>query len=100
MAKIQILEISFFLGIPIEIMPTVVDDAGDHFGATSIELFGAEIPIKCVIADQSASVFGLGCFQPGQLKMSLGSGSFLDANTGKDIHASIKGLVKRLFHEY
>ena len=25
--------------------------------------------------------------------MSLGSGSFLDVNTGKDIHASMKGLV-------
>ena len=29
----------------------------------------------------------------GQLKMSLGSGSFLDVNTGQDIHASIRGLV-------
>ena len=25
--------------------------------------------------------------------MSLGSGSFLDFNTGQDIHASIRGLV-------
>ena len=25
--------------------------------------------------------------------MSLGSGSFLDVNTGQDIHASIRGLV-------
>ena len=29
----------------------------------------------------------------GQLKMSLGSGSFLDVNTGQDVHASIRGLV-------
>ena len=29
----------------------------------------------------------------GQLKISLGSGSFLDVNTGKDVHASMQGLV-------
>ena len=80
-------------GIPYEIMPEVVDDAGDHFGTISKTFLGAEIPIKCVMADQSASVFGLGCFKNGQLKMSLGSGSFLDFNTGKDVHASMKGLV-------
>jgi glycerol kinase len=27
------------------------------------------------------------------MKMTLGSGSFLDVNTGRDIHASMKGLV-------
>ena len=74
-------------------MPEVVDDAGDHFGTISKTILGAEIPIKCIMADQSASVFGLGCFKNGQLKMSLGSGSFLDFNTGKDVHASMKGLV-------
>ena len=45
------------------------------------------------MADQSASVFGQGCFHAGQMKISLGTGSFLDVNTGTDIHASMKGLV-------
>ena len=80
-------------GIPYEIMPEVVDDAGDHFGTMSKTVLGSEIPIKCIMADQSASVFGQGCFKSGQLKMSLGSGSFLDFNTGMDVHASMKGLV-------
>ena len=80
-------------GIPYEIMPQVVDDAGDHFGCISKDILGVEVPIKCIMADQSASVFGQGCLKPGQLKMSLGSGSFLDFNTGLDIHASMKGLV-------
>ena len=74
-------------------MPEVVDDAGDHFGTMSKTILGSEIPIKCIMADQSASVFGQGCFKSGQLKMSLGSGSFLDFNTGMDVHASMKGLV-------
>jgi putative glycerol kinase 5 len=80
-------------GIPLHIMPKVVDDAGDHFGSIDANILGAEIAIKAVMADQSASVYGQCCFHPGQTKMSLGSGSFLDVNTGKDIHASMKGLV-------
>ena len=80
-------------GIPIHIMPDVVDDAGTHFGSVDKSIFGAEVAIRSVMADQSASVFGHGCFKQGQMKISLGSGSFLDVNTGRDIHASMKGLV-------
>ena len=89
--------IPLMFGIPNEIMPKVVDDAGDHFGSTKLDIFGVEIPIRCIMADQSASVYGLGCILPNQIKMSLGSGSFLDVNTGPDIHASMKGLVKTFF---
>ena len=59
------------LGIPKNIMPKVVDDSGDHFGFISGKLFGEnenlQVPISCVMADQSASVFGQGCFHPGTL---------------------------------
>ena len=59
------------LGIPKNIMPKVVDDSGDHFGFISGKLFGenenVQVPISCVMADQSASVFGQGCFHPGTL---------------------------------
>jgi len=85
--------IPLVFGIPNEIMPKVVDDAGDHFGSTKLDIFDVEIPIRCIMADQSASVYGLGCLLPNQIKMSLGSGSFLDVNTGPEIHASMKGLV-------
>ena len=51
-------------------MPKVVDDSGDHFGFISGKLFGenedVQVPIACVMADQSASVFGQGCFHPGK----------------------------------
>ena len=80
-------------GIPTHIMPEVVDDAGDHFGVTASDILGSEVPMSAVMADQSASMFGLGCFQQGQIKMSLGTGSFLDVNTGRDVHASMKGLA-------
>ena len=46
--------------IPISMMPRIVDSCGDHFGSTKQGLFGSSIPIKVVMADQSASVFGSG----------------------------------------
>lgn len=75
-------------------MPPVVDSAGDHFGSTHPDILGSSVPIRSVMADQSAAVFGSGCFYRGDTKMTLGTGSFLDTNTGRQPHASINGLVK------
>ena len=41
-------------------MPRIVSSCGDHFGSTSADLLGISIPIRAVLADQSASVFGSG----------------------------------------
>lgn len=43
------------------------------------------------MADQAASLFGSGCFKPGDLKVTMGTGSFMNVNTGKEPHASITG---------
>ena len=63
-------------GIPLSIMPEVVDSAGDHFGhLDASEILGldpARIPISAVMADQSAAVFGSGCFDTGDTKITLG----------------------------
>ncbi|TRY74858.1 hypothetical protein TCAL_11213 [Tigriopus californicus] len=80
-------------GIPQNIMPEVVDTAGSHFGAVDPSIFGSSIPIRSIMADQSAAAFGSGCFQLGDAKMTLGTGSFLDVNSGQKPHASINGLV-------
>ncbi|XP_046823366.1 putative glycerol kinase 5 isoform X2 [Vespa crabro] len=44
------------------------------------------------MADQSASLFGSGCFQPGDMKITMGTGTFLNVNTGTKPHVSINGL--------
>ena len=51
-------------------MPTVVDSAGPQFGSLGADIFGAEVPIAAVMADQSAAVFGSGCFNKGDTKVS------------------------------
>ncbi|XP_076173094.1 glycerol kinase 5 isoform X2 [Ptiloglossa arizonensis] len=79
------------LKLPYSIFPEVVDTTGD-FGMTPKEIFGVEVPILCSMADQSASLFGSGCTQPGDLKITMGTGTFLNVNTGTKAHASVTGL--------
>ncbi|XP_018403373.1 PREDICTED: putative glycerol kinase 5 [Cyphomyrmex costatus] len=77
--------------LPQNIFPKVVDTAG-YFGVTPKDIFGVEIPICCSMADQAASLFGSGCFNPGDFKITMGTGTFVNVNTGQSPHASIAGL--------
>ncbi|XP_011881033.1 PREDICTED: putative glycerol kinase 5 [Vollenhovia emeryi] len=79
------------LKLPRNIFPEVVDTA-DNFGVTPKNIFGVEIPICCSMADQAASLFGSGCFKPGDFKITMGTGTFVNVNTGQEPHASIAGL--------
>ncbi|CAO1315205.1 unnamed protein product [Diamesa tonsa] len=67
-------------GFDESMLPQVVDNSYD-FGYTAPTLFG--LPIKILmIADQSASLIGNGCFRNMEAKITLGTGSFLNINTG------------------
>lgn len=43
------------------------------------------------MADQSASLYGSGCFDPMDLKLTLGTGGFLNINTGSVVEAGNQG---------
>ena len=78
--------------IPMGILP-VVRETVDDFGVTSPEYFdGAAIPIGAVVGDQMASLFGHCCFEKGDVKISQGSGSFVDINMGYKPKLSRRGL--------
>ncbi|CAH2042421.1 unnamed protein product, partial [Iphiclides podalirius] len=79
-------------GIPMSALPQVVDTAGEHFTSTSPEIFGHAIPIRSCIADQTASMWGSCCFEAGDVKLTMGTGTFLNINTGPTPHASVSGL--------
>jgi glycerol kinase len=49
-----------------------------------------------VAGDQQAALFGQGCFEPGTLKVTFGTGSFLLLNTGGERRASPGGLLTTL----
>jgi glycerol kinase len=73
-----------------------VRDSSGVFGTTSKEWLGAELPIAGMAGDQQASLFGQGCFEPGSLKNTYGTGCFLLMNTGPAPRASETGLLTTL----
>lgn len=77
--------------LPSEIFPEVIDTNG-NFGFTDIKFFGTEIPIRCAMGDQMAALFGHCCFAAGDVKISQGSGSFVDLNVGSKAKISKRGL--------
>lgn len=80
-----------FLGVPLALFPKVRDDSGD-FGVTDPDVFGAEIPIAGAIGDQQAALFGQGCLEPGTIKCTIGTGTFVDMNIGPKVAMSKSGL--------
>ena len=54
--------------------------------------FGAAIPITGAIADQHAALFAQGCVEPGTVKCTHGTGTFLDMNIGPNLAVSKNGL--------
>lgn len=79
------------LNIPMEILPEIRDTSGD-FGSTDPTIFGASIPITAVVSDQTGALFGECCFEVGDIKCTMGTGTFIDLNCGNSPHASVAGL--------
>ncbi|KAG0707413.1 putative glycerol kinase 5 [Chionoecetes opilio] len=85
---------TFFLkvfGMPKSLFPELRDSVGD-WGTCSAKFFGVPIPITAVVSDQGASLFGSCGFERGDVKITLGTGAFLNVNTGNKAHTSVKGI--------
>ena len=80
-----------FLGVPLSMFPAVLDDSG-NFETTDPAVLGAAIPITGAIADQHAALFAQGCIEPGTVKCTHGTGTFLDMNVGPALAVGAAGL--------
>ncbi|MFL2733908.1 MAG: FGGY family carbohydrate kinase [Gammaproteobacteria bacterium] len=74
-----------------------VSKNGTSFGST--KLFGGEIKITGMAGDQQASLIGQGCFSPGQIKSTYGTGCFLMSNTGKTRQNSSNKLLSTIAYQ-
>ena len=80
-------------GIPSKILPKV-QNSGSVFGYTArVAGLKKGIPIAAVLGDQQAALYGQGCFAPGTIKNTYGTGCFIMLNTGKKLIHSKKGLL-------
>jgi glycerol kinase len=68
--------------VPASLLPEVRDSASD-FGETEPDLLGGRMPILGIAGDQQAATIGQGCFSPGMMKATYGTGCFALLNTGE-----------------
>jgi glycerol kinase len=82
--------------VPAALLPEVRDSSGD-FGTTA--LFGSAIRIYGIAGDQQAATVGQGCFQPGMMKSTYGTGAFALLNTGPEPVASRNRLLTTIAYQ-
>ncbi|HEY6257185.1 MAG TPA: FGGY family carbohydrate kinase, partial [Xanthobacteraceae bacterium] len=85
-------------GVPAALLPQVRDCAGD-FGTTEPGLFGGPIRILGVAGDQQAATIGQGCFRPGMIKSTYGTGCFALLNTGEQVVRSNNRLLSTIAYQ-
>ena len=85
-------EILDIMGIPASMLPEA-KPSSCVYGNTGAYIFGAPIPIAGAAGDQQAALFGQTCFEPGDSKVTYGTGAFLLMNTGETPIYSQNGLV-------
>ena len=85
-------ESSLLFDVPRSGLPTVMDCAAEY-GCDDASLFDASLPIRGVAGDQQAAAIGQGCFTPGALKSTYGTGCFVIINTGETAIASSNKLL-------
>ena len=84
-------ELCDLFDVPLDALPDIVPTTGD-FG--TIKIKGTQLPITTSICDQQASLFGHGCRQTGDAKITFGTGAFALALTGSKLLESPKqGLL-------
>ena len=92
------LQLCDLFSVPGAVLPRVCDCAAD-FGATAPELFGGSIKILGIAGDQQAATVGQGCFLPGMMKSTYGTGCFALINTGDEPVASKHRLLTTIAYQ-
>ncbi len=85
-------ELCDLFGVPMQMLPEVRGSCAD-FGVASGDVLGAEAPIRGIVGDQQAALFGQGCWTRGSGKNTYGTGAFLLLNAGKERPRGGGGLL-------
>jgi len=89
-------ELLALFDIPASMLPNAVPSS-DVAAVCRLPEFGPHTPpVLSMAGDQQAALFGQGCFEPGQVKNTYGTGCFLLMNTGHDCVLSKQGLLTTL----
>ncbi|MBU5278436.1 glycerol kinase GlpK [Ligilactobacillus animalis] len=86
-------EILDILNIPREMLPKVVSNSEIYGLTKTYHFFGSKVPIAGMAGDQQAALFGQMAFEPGMVKNTYGTGSFIVMNTGNNPQLSKNNLL-------
>ncbi len=87
-------ELCELFGVPLAALPEIKHNVG-HFG--DVTLNGSAMPVTACIVDQFAGTYGHGCLTPGQMKITFGTGAFLQTITGSQVpETNSSGLLPTL----
>ena len=86
-------EILDAMGIPAAVLPEI-RSSSEVYGRARGHLDG--VPVASSLGDQHAALFGQTCFDPGDVKGTYGTGTFLVMNTGTEPVTSENGLLTTL----
>jgi len=78
------------MGIPRALLPEI-RSSSEVYGTAVGDLSG--VPVAGILGDQSASLFGHACFDPGDIKNTYGTGAFLLSTLGTEPVVSEHGLI-------
>lgn len=84
------------IGVPEPMLPRIVPSVGAIAPCTGV-LAGTEL--TAILGDQHAALVGQAGFEPGDTKVTYGTGAFLVANTGTDIVRSDAGLLTTVAYQ-
>jgi glycerol kinase len=83
--------------VPMSLLPQVYDCMSD-FGTT--DALGGPVKILGMAGDQQAATIGQGCFHPGMMKATYGTGCFALLNTGKTPVMSRNRLLTTIAYQF
>tara|TARA_R110002167_G_scaffold86269_3_gene233501 strand:+ start:1496 stop:2989 length:1494 start_codon:yes stop_codon:yes gene_type:complete len=84
--------------VPREALPEI-HGCSAHFGDCDPALFGAALPIHGAAGDQQSALVGHGAMNPGDAKITYGTGAFLVANVGSPPVISARRLLGTLAYQ-
>lgn len=85
--------------IPRSLLPDVRDNVADY-GQSAEGVLLRALPIGGMAGDQQAALIGQGCFEPGMVKSTYGTGCFALMNIGPDFKASEHRLLTTIGYRF
>ena len=86
-------EILKIMNIPAIMLPEVKSNSEVYGHTKDYHFYGSEVPISGMAGDQQAALFGQMAFEPGMVKNTYGTGSFIVMNTGIEPKLSKNNLL-------